>query len=81
MSAGRLLPLALVAVMFSGCASPRTQGEAKSQGDKVSLVILPVVVVSPGKDSGSESDSRSKDDDSPGPPRTILLRNIQDRAP
>jgi len=81
MSAGRLLVLALVAVMFSGCASPRTQREGKSQGDKVSVVILPVVVVSPGKDSGSGSDSRSKDDDSPGPPRTILLRNIQVRAP
>jgi hypothetical protein len=75
MSLRYLLPLVAVAVIFSGCASPRSQKEVKSQNDKVSLVIMPVIVVSPNRDANDSDSSPSRDDDSH--PRTLLLRNLQ----
>jgi hypothetical protein len=79
MSAGRLMLIALVAVMLAGCASPRNHREAKSQNDKVSLVIMPVIVVAPQRDGPDDSDSSpSRDDDRH--PRALLLHNLQYRA-
>jgi len=75
MSVRYLLPLVVVAVIFSGCASARSHKEAKSQNDKVSLVIMPVIVVSPNRDANDNDSTPSRDDDSH--PRTLLLRNLQ----
>jgi hypothetical protein len=75
MSAGRFLILAMVVLSLPGCASSAHHREAKSQNDKVSLVILPVIVVSPNRDANDGDPSPSRDDDSH--PRTLLLRNLQ----
>lgn len=75
MSAARVLPLALMTIVFSGCTSPRNHKEAKAQSDKVSLVIMPVIVVSPNRNADNDEPSPSRDDDSH--PRTLLLRNLQ----
>jgi hypothetical protein len=77
MSANRLLPLAL-ALLFSGCATPPSHKEADSQSDKVSLVIMPVIVVSPSRDVKDGDSSPSRDDDTHS--RTLLLRNLQPAA-
>jgi hypothetical protein len=74
MSSGYLLPLSFVALILSGCVSPPGHKEAKSQNDKVSLVIMPVIVVSPNRDATDGDSSPSRDDDSH--PRTLLLRNL-----
>src|SRR5262249_15001484 len=78
MSIRNLLPVVAVAAIFSGCASPRSQKEAKSQNDKVSLVIMPVIIVSPNRDANDTDSSPSRDDDRH--PRTLLLRNLQYRV-
>jgi hypothetical protein len=75
MTADRLLPFALMAILLTGCASPRNHKEAKSQNDKVSLVIMPVIVVAPNRDANDSDSSPSRDDDSH--PRTLFLRNSQ----
>lgn len=75
MSGGRFLTLAAVALVLAGCASPRPHREAKSQNDKVSLVIMPVIVVSPNRDNNDTDSSPSRDDDSH--PKTLLLRNLR----
>jgi hypothetical protein len=74
MSAGRCLILPVAALLLGGCASPPQRG-AKSQNDKVSLVIMPVIVVSPNRNGNDSDPSPSRDDDSH--PRTLLLRNLQ----
>jgi hypothetical protein len=78
MSVWYLLPLGVAAVIFSGCASSQSQKEAKSQNDKVSLVIMPVIVVLPDQKANDGDSSPSRDDDSH--PRTLLLRNLQYRV-
>jgi len=75
MNAGRLLPLILIVVLFSGCASPRNHREAKAQNDKVSLVIMPVIVVLPNRGANDGDPTPSREDDSH--PRALLLRNLQ----
>ena len=75
MSAGRIVSLAILTLLFTGCASPARHREAKSQNEKVSLVIMPVIVVSPTRDDADRDSSPSRDDDSH--PRTLLLRNLQ----
>jgi hypothetical protein len=79
MSGGRFLILGVAALLLAGCASPRPNREAKSQNDKVSLVIMPVIVVSPNRDTHDSDSSPSRDDDSH--PRTLLLRNLQYHRP
>jgi hypothetical protein len=75
MSAARLLSLVVMTILFSGCTSTRNHKEAKTQNDKVSLVIIPVIVVSPNRNADNDDSSPSRDDDSH--PRTLLLRNLQ----
>jgi hypothetical protein len=75
MSAGRFLTLTMMALLVPGCASSAHHREAKSQNDKVSLVIMPVIVVSPNRDNNDTDSSQSRDDDTH--PRTLLLRNLQ----
>jgi hypothetical protein len=75
MSAGRLLILAAAILLLPGCALSRPHREAKAQNDKMSLVIMPVIVVSPSRDTNDSDTSPSRDDDSH--PRTLLLRNLQ----
>jgi len=77
MSAGRFLILGLAAGLLPGCASPRHHRETKSQNDKVSLVIMPVIVVSPDWHGNDSDSSPSRDDDSY--PRTLLLRNLKEQ--
>jgi hypothetical protein len=74
MNAG-LPGLALTVLLISGCASPLTHKEARSQNEKVSLVIMPVIVVSPNRDASDGDSSPSRDDDSH--PRTLFLRNLR----
>jgi len=75
MSAERLLPLALMTIVLSGCASPQNHEEVKSQSDKVSVVILPVMVVAPNRDANDGDSSTSRGDDSH--PRVLFLRNLR----
>jgi hypothetical protein len=77
MNAGRLLPLTLIALLIAGCASPQNHKEAKSPSERVALVIMPVIVVSPNREADGDSSS-SRDDDSH--PRTLFLRNLQYRS-
>ena len=75
MNAGHLLPLILMAVLPAECISPRNHREAEAQNDKVSFVIMPVIVVSPDRDTNDGAPSPSREDDSH--PRTLLLRNLR----